>query len=108
MSRSRSALALALIVAGSGCDSTAPKVTVQGKARFYNGATPGTAGSKANLSVAAAPPFNGTWAVSPDKVTLHLKKIALMSSSNGGGTSADVDCAIQYDKSKPGLTQLAD
>jgi hypothetical protein len=107
MPRSRIALAFALIVVGTSCDSTGPRGTVQGKARFYNGATPGTAGTPANLSVAAAAPFNGTWAVSPDKVTLHLKKIMLLSNGNNG-TSADVDCTVEYDKSKPGLTQLAD
>src|ERR1041385_6704471 len=110
----RSILVTAGLLAVAAC-STEP-VSVQGRARFYNGATPGAPTGGANRSaVAGTGPINGGWQVSPDKITLHLRQIFLQStqtssagSTEGPQTTADVDCLVTYDKSQPGLTQLAD
>lgn len=105
MTRSGSALIVALAMAVSACDNTGPK-SVQAKVRFLNGATPRATGAGATLNVAGAPPANGDWLLSPDKMTLTLKRVFFQ--GTGPGASGELNCPITYDKSKPGLTELAD
>jgi hypothetical protein len=102
------ALASSLLLLLAACSTEPKHVSVTSRARFYNGATPHAVGSRANHSVtAAATPVSGVWLLSPDKITLHLRHIDLFTSSNSS-TGAAVDCVVTYDKSQPGLTQLAD
>jgi hypothetical protein len=102
-------VALALL----SCDkATRPSVTVT--ARFYNGASPSSAGSApppaaSGPAAAAKVPIDGRWILSPDRVTLTLTNIRLGGGPSGsdGGSGTDVSCSVVYDKSKPGLTQLS-
>ncbi len=98
-------LIVALAVAVSACE-TGPKPKAQAKVRFLNGATPRATGTGAMLDIAAAPPANGDWLLSPDRMTLTLKRVFFQ--GTGPGVSGDLNCPITYDKSKPGLTELAD
>jgi hypothetical protein len=105
MPSSGSTLVVALAMVLSACDNTGPK-SVQAKVRFLNGATPRAAGTGATLNIGAAPPANGDWLLSPDRMTLTLKRVFFQ--GTGSGTSQELNCPITYDKSKPGLTQLTD
>lgn len=99
------ALVAALAVIVSGCDNTSPRPVAQASVRFLNGATPRASGTDAALNVAAPPPANGEWLLSPDQMTLTLKRVFFQ--GTGSGMSGDLNCPVTYDKSKPGLTQLA-
>src|SRR3954462_12044312 len=88
---------------------TDPHAQVQGRAKFFSGATPAAAGALAGQSTIAAAVVagNGTWKLSPDRVTMKLTGIALRTAEGPGANGSAGDCTVTYEKSKPGLTQLA-
>ena len=104
------ATTLGALVACGG--STAPTHTIPAKVHFVNGATPlgmspspGDAGRPA-ASPPSAPPTNGIWALSPDKVSLTAKRVYL--DGDSAHSEADVSCTATYDRAKPSLSALSD
>ena len=108
MTGTRRTVTLAAIAAMlAGC--TDPHPQVQGRVKFFSGPTPGAVGTTAHLAANIGTiPRNGTWKLSPDKVTMRLTNITLRTADGPGGNSSAGDCTVTYEKSKPGLTQLAD
>jgi hypothetical protein len=109
MTRTRRVMALAAVAAMTG-SCTDPQSQVQGRAKFFSGATPAAAGITAGpvTDAAAVVPQNGTWKLSPDKVTMTLTGISMRTADGPGSNGAAGECTVTYEKSKPGLTQLAD
>lgn len=104
-------IALLSAVLALACNTTSPKKRISATARFVNGASPSSplitsATRLASSTLASAVPANGRWFISPEKITMKLKHVFF--SGPDQTENIPVDCTVTYDRSKPGLAQLAD
>jgi hypothetical protein len=75
-----------------------------GHAKVLNGATPTGAFTR---NVASVVPENGQWLITPHQITMMLSQVAL-SGPNNEMPLMPISCAVTWDRSMPGLTQLGD
>lgn len=90
----------------SGCGSkSGGGPSVAGTASVVNGAT--AASRVESVTRASARPASGNWMLTPDTMTITLKKLQFLTATNDPQTSTFTNCTATFDKKKPGLAALS-